>query len=123
VRISSIPVRPGLQLHPQRESFHVHADVLELAPVGKNQYGKQPTMAAVERKEREKAGIRDIGDPVAELLRKATCLDEAYRITAEAACIPVDELRAKYGHLNPGQQRMNLGNKLRNLIKKGKVTL
>lgn len=25
----------------------------------------------------------------------------------------VDKLRAKYGHLNPGMQRMNLGNKLR----------
>jgi hypothetical protein len=40
-------------------------------------------------------------------------LDFAYSATATLLAIPEDELRARYGHLNPGQQRMNLGNRLR----------
>ncbi len=30
---------------------------------------------------------------------------------------------AKYDHLNAGQKRMNVGNRLRNLVKKGEVTV
>lgn len=58
------------------------------------------------------------GDPVAQKMATMT-LDEIYEFAA--SYIPTmlpDELRAKYAHLNPGMQRMNLGNRVRAAIKK-----
>lgn len=54
----------------------------------------------------------DNGDDVAAKLRGKD-LDTVYALTAKACEVGEKELRAKYGHLNPGMQRMNLGNKLR----------
>lgn len=60
----------------------------------------------------------DIGDRVAEILRgKST--EEAIKITATeltritGETVTQTALRTKYEHLNPGQIRMNLGNRLR----------
>lgn len=122
VRISNRPIHPGADRTPpnDRETFCVHADVLDLAPTVGNIYSRQPTMSAVETKERMKAeGVRDIGDEVALLLRPAETLDDVYRIAAKYLGVPEDELRAKYKHLNNGQQRMNLGNRMRGHMKKG----
>ena len=33
------------------------------------------------------------------------------------------DLKAKYASLNPGQQRMNAGNRLRSALKKGNITM
>lgn len=55
----------------------------------------------------------DIGDKVADRLRGKT-LEEAYVIAAKALNESVKELASRYGHLNPGQQRMCLGNRMRN---------
>lgn len=67
----------------------------------------------------------DCNDPVATKLRGLE-LKEVYELVAEEMVAagetdsPVAavtrELQAKYGHLNLGMQRMNLGNKLRALI-------
>ena len=54
----------------------------------------------------------DTNDKVAAKLRGLD-LDQAYAEAAVWCDIPESELRAKYGHLNPGMQRMNLGNKMR----------
>jgi len=56
-------------------------------------------------------------DPVAQKLLGKT-LDECYTIAAEVCAPDMDEaaLRAKYGHLNVGMQRMNLGNKMRGVL-------
>jgi hypothetical protein len=54
----------------------------------------------------------DIGDGTAKQLRGLD-LDKVYAIAAKALGTPEKELRAKYAHLNPGMQRMNLGNKMR----------
>lgn len=54
----------------------------------------------------------DTNDKVAAKLRGLD-LDQAYAEAAIWCDIPESELRAKYGHLNPGMQRMNLGNKMR----------
>lgn len=43
-------------------------------------------------------------------------LDECYSIAAEIIEETEEELRAKYGHLNPGMARMNLGNKIRGVL-------
>lgn len=120
-RISSVPVDPvpGRLPSNHRVSLCVHVDMLDLAPTVKTRYHKQPTLAATERKERIKHGMRDVGDPVAVMLRDCQSLDDVFAKASEYLAVPEPELRAKYGHLNPGQQRMNLGNKMRFKWKKG----
>lgn len=55
------------------------------------------------------------GDEVAKkLLGKS--LDECYKIAAKVVEESEADLRKKYGHLNLGMQRMNLGNKMRGVI-------
>jgi hypothetical protein len=54
----------------------------------------------------------DNGDLTAQLLRAYT-LDETYAYVAIATGVSADSLKARYRHLNPGMQRMNLGNVLR----------
>ena len=54
----------------------------------------------------------DNGDGVASTLRNFA-LEAVYKVTAKEIGESVEALKAKYGHLNPGMQRMNLGNRLR----------
>lgn len=56
----------------------------------------------------------DNGDDVATKLRGKT-LDEVYAHAAKTLKEPEKDLRAKYKHLNPGMQRMSLGNRLRKI--------
>lgn len=102
---------PGRYAPKQRMSFHVPADLVVPAPKGKP--GRRaPTVADVQRIERQNEGKTDIGDTVAEMLRGKT-LGGMYTLASRFLRVPEDELRAKYGHLNNGQQRMNLGNRMR----------
>lgn len=55
------------------------------------------------------------GDAIAEKLQGKD-LDAVYDIVARALKVEVKELRKKYGALNPGMQRMNLGNRLRKVL-------
>jgi hypothetical protein len=57
------------------------------------------------------------GDEVAQLLAGKDLL-ACYAIASKKLKVPVAELQAKYEHLNPGMQRMNLGNGIRRLLKK-----
>ena len=57
------------------------------------------------------------GDAVATNLAGLS-LEAVYSVASQALSTPVEDLQAKYGHLNPGQQRMNLGNRLRGLVQK-----
>lgn len=59
----------------------------------------------------------DNGDSVALLLRGAD-LETVYQIGARELGVTVTELKTKYAHLNPGQQRMNVGNRVRAAVKK-----
>lgn len=54
----------------------------------------------------------DNGDDVAVQLRGMD-LDDVYSTVAKALGCTEKELRERYQHLNPGMQRMNLGNRLR----------
>ena len=45
-------------------------------------------------------------------------LDVIYSAAAVVLSTDESELRQRYGHLNPGQQRMNLGNRIRSTWKK-----
>jgi hypothetical protein len=113
IMISDKPVRPGSYMHRDCVSFSVPADLCELAPVRKSIFHEQDTKQAAETKAKKKElGITDIGDDVGELLRGKS-VDETYAIAAKYLGAPVLELKAKYAHLNPGQQRMVLGNRMR----------
>lgn len=73
---------------------------------------------------RDKKTSKDNGDKVAQMLRGKD-LTEAYDILAEAISTKddsdkeevVQELTLRYSHLNPGHQRMCIGNRLRKIIK------
>ncbi|OPZ77058.1 MAG: hypothetical protein BWY79_01338 [Actinobacteria bacterium ADurb.Bin444] len=124
VRISSDRILPDRVPPKDRVSFCVHADHVTKAPVTRNPYGRQPTKKAVDRREmNRKEGTRDNGDTVAVILRQAHTLDDVYRLTAKHLGVKEADLRAKYGRLNPGQQRMNCGNRLRGAHKRGLLKL
>jgi hypothetical protein len=57
----------------------------------------------------------DNGDDVATKLRGKT-LDDVYAYASKQLKEPEKDLRAKYKHLNPGMQRMSLGNRLRKVV-------
>lgn len=120
VQISDSALRPNSPIPSGVRIMSVHADLLELAPTRKGPLltTPQPTKHAIEQREKmKKEGVTDIGDTVASMLRGKS-LDEAYEIAAEFIGVPENELRAKYVKLNPGQQRMNLGNRMRGYMKK-----
>lgn len=99
-------------------AFCLPVDTLEKAPVNPKPYSKQPTKSAVERRvEMKKAGVTDIGDEVAVMLRECETLDQVYECASLYVGLSVQHLKSRYGHLNPGQQRMNLGNKMRHTLK------
>jgi len=58
----------------------------------------------------------DNGDKVARLLRSKDT-SEVYKLAAEALGESARSLRKQYGHLNPGMQRMNLGNRMRKALR------
>jgi hypothetical protein len=117
--ICDAPVRPGTFTHRDSISFCVHADLLELAPIRNTIFHDQPTKQKVEVEAKKKElGITDIGDDIGELLRGKS-VDDTYAIAAKYLHVPKAELQAKYAHLNPGQQRMICGNKMRAYLKKG----
>lgn len=120
VRITDKPLREDRDTWPsERESFCVFADMVTLAPPVKNVFhSKLPTIASVARAERAKTGERDVGDPIAVALRACKDLDAVYQAASVYLAAPLPELKAKYGALNPGQQRMNLGNRMRNKFRK-----
>lgn len=123
VRVTDKPLRPDREDWPtERRSFALHADLLELSPIqprGQITLATNlPTEASVARAERAKTGQRDVGDVIAVRLRACKSLDDVYESASEYLNVPVSKLKEKYGKLNPGQQRMNLGNRMRNQFKK-----
>lgn len=124
VRISSERILPDREPPRDRVSLCVHADMVTVAPVTRNPYGRQPSKKTVDRREKMKQeGVRDNGDAVAMILRDAHSLGDVYKVTAKHLGVTEKELKARYGHLNPGQQRMNCGNRLRGAHKKGLLKL
>jgi hypothetical protein len=56
-------------------------------------------------------------DPIAAALDGFT-LDETYGVASRMTDVTIKDLQAKYGHLNVGMQRMNLGNRIRGAVNK-----
>lgn len=55
--------------------------------------------------------------PVSEMLDGFT-IDEVYSVASKFCEITQKDLKEKYGHLNVGMQRMNLGNRIRGEVNK-----
>lgn len=89
----------------------------EIIKVGKSKIelmpeAKKPVKTKTHRASSGRKSV-DNGDNIALMLRDKS-LDEVYTISSNILKIPEQQLRAKYNHLNAGQQRMCLGNRLRN---------
>ena len=65
----------------------------------------------------EKVASLDNGDMVAVSLRDKV-LEDVYKLAADLCKTTVAELKSRYGTLNPGMQRMNLGNRIRAALRK-----
>lgn len=116
IRISDhkVPTDPTRALHDKRLSFYTHLDSLTPIPADYAKHATRlPTVASVARAERAKTGARDVGDEIANLLRKCMDLEAVYSAAAKYLTEDIAALRDRYGHLNHGQQRMNLGNRMR----------
>lgn len=74
--------------------------------------------SAVPAPRREKKRKDNIGDAMSDLLQEADTINELWMI-AEAAGMDVVTVKAKIAHLNPGLQRMGIGNRLRHMKKVG----
>lgn len=59
---------------------------------------------------------QDIGDRAATLLRECDTLDDMWAMAGREG-LDVPAVKAKIGHLNPGLQRMGIGNRLRKMYK------
>lgn len=83
--------------------------------VGDRKYDCSKYVRKVAGKALKSAGgnaTMDNGDQLAKSLRGAE-LDVVYREAAQVLGESQTALRARYGHLNVGMQRMNLGNRMR----------
>lgn len=69
---------------------------------------------------REKKRKDNIGDSISNILAEAENLEQLWAIAA-AAGLDVPTVKARIGHLNPGLQRMGIGNRLRTLQKRGEL--
>lgn len=83
----------------------------------------KPTMSEETKKalrERAKSVPRnhDNGDMVARVLRECETLEDVYATGSDYLEIPIPDLHRLYDHLNPGQQRMVIGNRMRAKFRK-----
>lgn len=104
----------GLVEDKQAVCFACHADCVDLAPPTKQ---RNPTVKSVQRAARAAVGQRDVGDEIAEILRPLT-LDQMFETAANYLGEDLEELQAKYAHLDNGRKRMTLGNRMRAKFKK-----
>jgi hypothetical protein len=112
VRIGSKLPHPD-PLYPlpvERESFYTHADNLLITNPNRIPVVEHTMKVKAVNGEKKVRTVRDVGDEVAKLLRETK---DIYAVAAKYLDVKPDALHKKYGHLNPGQQRMCLGNKMR----------
>ena len=111
------PVTAELVIEKAKASARVKMDINErkngkVDPLYLPQYTAYTTELADGTKKRS----IDKGDAVAVGLRKLT-LDAVYATASSATGISQAGLRDRFAHLNPGMQRMNLGNMIRKALK------
>lgn len=111
------PVTAELVIEKAKASARVKMDINErkngkVDPLYLPQYTAYTTELADGSKKRS----IDKGDDVALALRKLS-LDAVYSTAASSTGIAQASLRDRFVHLNPGMQRMNLGNMIRKALK------
>ena len=111
------PVTAELVIAKARATARVKMDINErkngkVDPL----YLPQYTTYAIQLADGTKKRSIDKGDSVALTLRKLT-LDAVYATASSATGISQVGLRDRFAHLNPGMQRMNLGNMIRKALK------
>ena len=111
------PVTAELVIAKARATARVKMDINErkngkVDPL----YLPQYTAYAIQLADGTKKRSIDKGDDVALTLRKLT-LDAVYSTAASSTGISQAGLRDRFAHLNPGMQRMNLGNMIRKALK------
>jgi len=111
------PVTAELVIAKARATARVKMDINErkngkVDPLYLPQYTAYTTELADGSKKRS----IDKGDNVALALRKLT-LDAVYATASSVTGISQVGLRDRFAHLNPGMQRMNLGNMIRKALK------
>lgn len=127
---------PGLDEQTRRKHAHMGASLAGVdaaAPIvwpdmkaveERTKAARPPMSEEVKEKLRAytAANPRDIGDQIATMLRACESLDDTYRVAAEYLGEGEPTLREKYTKLNPGQQRMVLGNRMRAKWKKDNLS-
>ena len=86
--------------------------VVDASTTGRKIVDRRVDLSHYERIKVEGRRVLDCADSVAKYLRTMN-LEQVYAHAAQQLNVSEDELRQKYGHLNPGMQRMNLGNRIR----------
>lgn len=113
----------GLQLDEAKMSYTIESQVglavdgetVVESTSGRKIVDRRVDLSHYERIKVEGRRILDCADDTAQKLRTMS-LDDVYQHAATALAVPEDELRQKYGHLNKGMQRMNLGNRIRSSL-------
>jgi len=104
---------------PSEEGPVTEAESTTYAEASKSSFNRLATHRKGFQKsviEGTKKKVVDCGDEVAEMLRGLE-LEEVYTLLEETTKV---SYREAYAHLNPGQQRMNLGNRLRAFVRKSR---
>ncbi len=111
------PVTAELVIEKARTSARVKMDINErkngkVDPLYLPQYEAYTAV----RKDGTKIRSIDKGDAIAVMLRGQP-LETTYKDAAAATGIAIAGLKDRFAHLNPGMQRMNLGNMIRRAMK------
>lgn len=103
----------GLSEDQKAECQYCHGDCVTTVPdAPKGRKARTATVKSIERERRAKAGVRDVGDEVANILRDLT-LEQMFETAAGYLNEPLQDLINKYAHLDNGRKRMVLGNRMR----------
>lgn len=115
VQASSSPTDSESPKKTRKEAFRTPREPRARKPISERRNGVIDAQYLPKYREYRRADGKasvDNGDGVASTLRGVT-LELVYKICAKEIGESIEALKTKYGHLNPGMQRMNLGNKLR----------
>jgi len=108
------PAAPAIPAPEQQPEQPVQLPSRSIVPVG---YRERCERDRVNRTIGGNVSV-DSGDALAKFLRGKS-VEQVADLCAEALGVPAAVLLARYAKLNKGQQRMNLGNRLRAALKDG----
>lgn len=115
---TAVPQSPAVTTSPKktrREASRTSREPRARKPISERRNGVIPATYLPQYQAYRRADGKqsvDNGDGVASHLR-ALSLDKVYAVVSIEVQESVASLKTRYEHLNPGMQRMNLGNKLR----------